>query len=150
MRVLLYILIISLTTYLGYLYNKKYENRYVFYKNYNDFLVKFSNSISFSNEKMKIFLEKNSSKFYDDILKFKEDKKELKYSYLNEIENKDFNDFLLNLGKGDSDSQLNFLKSKEKEVFDKMNESKTENEKYKNLFVKLGFLFGLIIVISIL
>lgn len=150
MKVVLYVFIISFTTYLGYLYNKKYENRFIFYKNYYDFIVKFSNNISFSNEKLKDFLQKNSSSFTDNLLRIKESSVETRFSYLNDIENADFKEFVNNLGKADSDSQINFLKSKEKEVFEKMNETKKENEKYKNLFVKIGFLIGLVIVISIL
>ena len=86
-------------------------------------------------------------------------------NYVNYLENNKFllnlkylrkNDFEFiksyceNVGVADADSQLKYLQSVDAQVVELFNQAKEEQEIYCKLYIKLGFLIGLIILVVIL
>lgn len=149
MKLLSSFLIILCFTYFGNEYNKKFSKRYGFYKSFYDFILQFSNNLSYSNEKIKVFLEQNETSFSKVVYERLHNKKKQEFPFLTKQEELDFYLFVDNLGNGNSESQIDLLKAKEKEIYNKMCEEQAKMEKYKNLYTKLGFLLGLMIVILI-
>lgn len=143
------------STYLGYCFSKKFDKRKSFYLEFNEFNKKIKNEISYSQNTIYHILNlknKNQSDFYNCVtsviinkLPFNFDK-----NYISLDEKDYFNDYILNIGNGDRVSQLDFLASTSEYLKEKCKSSDEEVKKYKKLYVKLGFLIGLIIFIVLI
>ncbi|MBR5192788.1 MAG: stage III sporulation protein AB [Clostridia bacterium] len=156
MKIVLGILCLILCCFAGYLISAKYKDRLNFYldfKNFNDNLKK---EISFSQKTIKqILLEKqqNNSIFYTLISKNilsneNPTNKELYFLTKNEID--EVLTYITNVGNSDKNSQLTYLNNFESILNEKVNVVKEEEKKYKNLYIKIGFLIGLMLLIAFL
>ena len=154
MRIFLCLLLVVCFTFTGYLLSQKYKKRKDFYLGFKNFNSKLSTEINFTkNSMVKIISELN-----DDTLFNLEIKKYIKNSvsyifmdkYLTNDEVQFFYDYLKNLGVSDSETQLNFLNNINESLVEKCELTEKEYKRYKPLYIKLGFLLGLIIGIILL
>ncbi len=157
MKYIIGIFIVILTTYGGYVYSLKYSDKKRFFISFLDFNEKLYSEISFSQSTLiQIIDEYRDEKedFYLYLLKyFKENNlniQNIHLKYLSKIEVQNFNNYLKTIGSGDKNSQLQFLNSMQKSLNDKVKKITEEEEKYKNLSIKMGFFVGLMIFIILL
>lgn len=149
MKIFLGIIIIILLSFVGYLLSNKLTKRKNYYKSFNNFNDRLKNEIGFSkNSLLNLFDEEND--FNNSLKLLLKGEKINKISYLS----KDESDFLIkyakNIGKSDKNTQIDYI-NKCKDSIDKLYNESIENEKkYKTLYVKLGFLIGLIIFILLI
>lgn len=72
------------------------------------------------------------------------------YSYLKTEDISLIKEYLSDIGKYDGETQLNVLKAKNAVLSEKYDECKLKEEKLKPLYIKLGFLSGLILFIILI
>ena len=156
------IAIIAFTSYCGRLLAKKYRQRQQFFKQFQAFNERFLNEISYYRRPLKefiyvysyqgefalllkdfcLFLQENSS-----IHCIFEDKE--RYFFLKAEERQMIEDYFFMLGKGDSASQKGYFSSLKDTLVKLENETKIEAKRYGDLYLKIGFLFGLLVLILI-
>ena len=68
-------------------------------------------------------------------------------NYLNSDEQGFFVNYITTIGNGDVVSQLNFVNSAKIEIEKNLNEAIENDKKYKILYLKIGFLIGLILLV---
>lgn len=154
MRLVLGVVFLILSTFFGYKFSSKFSERRIFYNDFYSFNKKLSNEVAFSKNSIVNLVEKkeNDGYFIGQVKKIileKNNKVQLTNSYSKE-ENDFFNDYLDNIGNGDSLSQRKYLEGVEEILKEKRQLTQDEEKKYKKLYIKLGFLFGLILLIVIL
>ena len=59
-------------------------------------------------------------------------------------------DFIEKIGKSDGKTQLDYLNNIEKSILSEYDKSCKNEEKYKKLYIKMGFLVGLVLLILVL
>ncbi len=159
------ILIVLFTSFCGYIVARKYRQRKFFFQQFYLFNERFINEISYYRRPLEefvslysykgefqVFLREyfNSIRELDGNLKIRELLDFNEYSFLNQEERGVVTDYFLMLGKGDSLSQKTFFSST-KAVLEKLkNESEVQCKKYGDLYIKIGFLCGLLILILII
>ncbi|MDY6367941.1 MAG: hypothetical protein SPL13_05465 [Clostridia bacterium] len=139
-----------LSTFIGYRLSVKFTQRKSFYNTFYNFNEKMLDEISFSSKSLLTLIEKesvNSNDFYV-ILQKKIIKSDYNYpQYLKPEDKIFFEEYEKLLGKSDKKSQNEFLTAKKNELLKLKTESEQEEKKYKNLYVKLGFLLGLVMLV---
>lgn len=161
-KFLLGVAVVAFTSFCGYLLARKYRQRQLFMRQLCTFNERFLSEISYYRrpiaefvrkytykdefgEFLRIFfysLEKNTPLFQD-VLKKPE------FSFLQEEEKTIVGDYFLMLGKGDSASQKLYFSSMRETLSKQCREAEQTCKKYADLYVKIGFLFGLLIMILI-
>ena len=142
-----------LCTFLGYVLALKYTDKRRFFECFSGFNKRLINEISFSlNTFPKILSssrEENSfillAKRYVSSGDFSCD-----YKYLTIDEKQFVKEYLDNTGKSDRESQLKFFNSVSTEIDSKLFSVRNDEKKYKSLYIKIGFLIGLIALIIFL
>lgn len=161
MKFVFLILIACLSTYIGYIFSKKYKTRSNFFQSLLYLCQKFDIEINYSRERLKnIFLNldeknKNSLKGIDNnYISFidKEaplDKENLfkDINFLKDNEKDLIFTFFKSLGRSDVDSQSKELKNFQVRFNELVNSTNAENKKYGSLFIKLGLIAGFMIVV---
>ena len=153
MRIAFYAVIPFLTATVGYLFSLKYSQSKDFWAEFGFWHKKIKAEISFSQNSLFEILdsgEKNGT-FLISARKYIAEKKinnELKF--LSEEEISFVYKYLRNLGTSDKTSQLNFLNSLEPELDGFLRAADEKDRKYRPLYVKLGFLIGLIVFILVI
>lgn len=153
MNVYIGVLILIICTFAGFRLSAKYTERKNFFTDFYSFNDKLINEVSFSqNSLLKIIEgEKNLNRDFGKCLYETingEDKKPIKY--LKKEEYKIILEYVNKIGKSDRESQIVYLTS-EKKIIDEIRISAINEEKrFGKLYVKLGFLFGLIIFILLI
>ena len=162
-KLFLGIAVVTFTSFCGYVLAGKYRQKQLFFRQFYTFNERFLNEISYYRRPLHEFVKRYTYKdefkellrvifysleqkkiFFKDIL----DKQE--FFFLNHEEKAVIADYFLMLGKGDSSSQKNYFSSM-REVLGKLQrESENSCKKYADLYVKIGFLLGLLILILIL
>ena len=159
MRILLGLIMVAMSTYLGYLFSLKYTTKKNFYCDFLTFHKKLKNEVSFSSNSVQsivaMSLERNAKSQFNSVLD----------CYFNKNSKKDFkldkhvfsNDdreyvekYMENIGALDKKTQLEFLSSCDAEIKEKVDKCEINAKKYKSLCVKLGFLIGLIRMIILI
>ena len=152
MRVFIGVLLVFLTTLIANLMCQKYRDRQVFFLKLNSFHEKIKREVLYSQKSVKKILEEDD--FFDFskiLLNYLENNKfllNLKYLRKNDFEF--IKSYCENVGVADADSQLKYLQSVDAQVVELFNQAKEEQEIYCKLYIKLGFLIGLIILVVIL
>lgn len=154
MKIFLGILFLIISTYVGYRASLKYTLRKKYYKDFFQFNSSLKNNVRFTldsiNKTIESFLNKGD--FIRLFLLIINDKKQVGYviKYLNNDENEFMYNYVNSIGKTDRESQLNYLIYVEGEISQKLKNSEEDEKKYKQLYVKLGFLFGLVVLVLLL
>ncbi len=155
-KIILGIVIISLSIYSGYKLSSKFKIRYDFFSDYYNFNQKMIEEVNFRKNSIINVIEKFSCKehFKNLLLNYKQylstNHFEPPLYFLSENEKEDVVLYFTNLGKNDTKNELNSLKSYENKLKEIKNCTEIENKKYKTLYLKLSFLFGLLIFILII
>ena len=147
MRVILGIMLLLVCIFLGYILSQKFTKKRKFYSSFLVFNTNIKNEISFSQSTLIKIADKLDVKddFNGCVYEFiKEHEFTFNKNYLNKEEIDFFKAYLSRLGSSDKFSQLSYLEEVGVQI-DKRLSVATENEKkYKKLYLKLGFLLGLI------
>ena len=93
--------------------------------------------------------DKDFNKYVKNIY-FNEQGKILKFKYLTADENKFLEDYFLKIGKSNSQVENGFLNSLTDEIINKSSQSAVNEVKYKKLYIKIGFLLGLMLFILLI
>lgn len=154
MNIILGILGLIVSTYIGYIYSKKYTDRKKFYKDFFYFNKNFYNQVSFSqNSLIKVIREKDDNSYFNTLLKeiIINNNENIKLSDNLLKEDEDFfKEYVYNIGKSDYDTQKKYLSEMDSIILKKMTEAEENEKKYKKVYLKLGITIGLIILIILI
>ena len=157
------IAIIAFTSFCGYVLAKKYRQRKLFLGQFYSFNERFINEISYYRRPIIEFALEYSYKgefayllecFFKDVenasyvLELTLARNE--FSFLKKEEKVFIKDYFLSLGRGDSASQKTHFSSLKQSLQNMQTEAETTCKRYGDLYIKIGFLFGLLILILIL
>lgn len=153
MNILSGIIVLILSVVLSILLSNKYAKRKNFYAEFSRFNEKILKEISFTSSSL-LKISKtlpHDSDFGLTTSKYFSGEKKVQYlSYLSKEENEYYLYFLSNVGLSDRDSQIAFISKTQQELDEKLKKTNEDEKKYKSLYIKLGFLFGLIMMIILL
>ena len=141
-----------ITAVIGYLFSLKYNEAENFWNKFLYWHKKIKTEISFSQNSLPEILRSDAEndKFLNAALDFINKKENVpKFKFLSNEENDFLNKYLQDLGTTDKNSQIDFLNSMEQDLIRYAKDSENKSKKYRPLFIKLGFLFGLIIFILV-
>lgn len=150
MNVFLGLMLLATSTFISYVLSDKYRKRKDFYKKFTIFNEKLISELNFSKKtliEMISNLEDNSdfNKFLCKYVRNREIVENI--NYLNSDEQGFFVNYITTIGNGDVVSQLNFVNSAKIEIEKNLNEAIENDKKYKILYLKIGFLIGLILLV---
>nr|MBO4517768.1 hypothetical protein [Clostridia bacterium] len=141
---------------LGWLVSIKFAESQAFWEKFAYKHEKIKSDIAFLQNPLSEILETgfetDGKKDYFSILAndyFKNGKTTQKLKFLSAEETAFIEKYLQNLGTTDKDSQINLLKSMETEIKKYSETSYDKCKKYRPLYIKLGFLAGLVIFILV-
>lgn len=156
------IVIIAFTSLCGHLLAKKYRLRKDFFKQFKEFNERFLNEISYYRRPIQEFIGAYSYRgAFQDLLNHycvslrgsdysAEIASQLAaYDFLTEEEKRTVEDYFLMLGKGDSASQKTYFSSVKEGISTLYAEAESAAKRYGDLYIKIGFLCGLLILILI-
>lgn len=162
MKFLMIIVLIALCTYVGFGFSKYYVQRYIFFKEFREFLNKFNLKINFSKDKLQDVVKNHNSKnkniisLLNNFLEGLENKKLTKENLLKHIkilkdEEKDiiFN-FFSQVGHFDLLGQTRQIENYNKLFEDIEKTAEIEKNKFSPLFIKLGLIIGVVISLILL
>lgn len=152
MKIIFGLFLIALSTYFGYYLSIKYKTKKDFYIAFYDFNKKLKNEVLFTKKTIYEIIDKplnndfyellknrlSDNSFISDKLKLTDDELDFFYDYADRI------------GQTETKTEIDYLSSIETVLKDKMNNAINEEKKYKTLFIKMGFLIGLILFVLIL
>ena len=156
------IAIVAFTTFCGAVLAKKYRQRKLFFKQLKEFNERFLNEISYYRRPLGVFSQKYSytGEFKEVLYGFLSimDKSIITsdtlhlsvYTFLQKDDLIFIEDYFKMLGKGDSASQKTYFNSIKEPLTKLQTESEATCKKYGDLYIKIGFLCGLLILILIL
>ena len=153
MKLCLGILLLSFSTLIAYFLAGKYVDRkkfYTYFLNFNQ-LLKFE--ILFNKKTLIEIIEKqkNDSEFYTILYDNIFNKHfYLNLNYLNKDDESFYISYVKNLGTSDIDTQIDFINRTNEVVVDKFNQAVDQEKKYKTLYIKMGFLIGLMLMVIVL
>ncbi len=161
-KFLLGVAIIAFTTILGYLFSKKHRKRKAFFMQFHLFNERFINEISYYKRPLQSFFSKYAykdafelllSRFLYCVQKGIPMQENLlvdsEFDFLKKEEKAVVENYFSMLGKGDSASQKTYFSAQEQALSTLEKESADTCKKYGDLYVKLGFLCGLLILVLI-
>ena len=153
MKLILGVLLLIISTFIGYIFSEKYKKRKNYYQNFRLFNSRLKNELIFTK---KSILELIDLKEFDDFIINLNNYfnnvniEELSLPYLNNEEINFFYDYAKRIGSGDKDSQLQYVNEIDVEISKRFIDAEEKEKKYKALYVKIGFLIGLILLIIVL
>lgn len=142
----------------GYKLSEKYKLRRAFFAQFLAFNRKMRDEVSFTKNTLPNILKSGGysgqfGKFIADFSVFLAGGKESEYKYLwflTDEERGFLLDYFKSLGKTDAKSQLDFLKLCEEKLNAVATKAESEEKKYRTLYLKMGFLTGLLILVLIM
>ena len=153
MKIIIGIFFLFLCTFIGYNLSLKYTKRKMFYGNFFNFNEKLLREVSFLQTTIVSLLNDIdiNTDFYDS-LKHYINTKEFKFDkqYLLEEEKNELNRYFKTIGTSDKIGQLEYLNSMDITLKNKRIQTEENEKKYRMLYIKMGFLIGLIILIILL
>ncbi len=152
LKLLIGIFSIVLAVKIGVDKSLKYKNVYEFYNSLINLCDKIISDLNYKKSKMSVILSnKFQSKDLNDMLKkLVKEKKLVVPNYLSKEEAFLIEDLFNSLGKVDANSQILAIEAFKTELKKIANEKYEKYKKYNTLFVKLGFISGLLIFIMVI
>ncbi len=147
---ILYVCIVLFLTYLGYFFSGKYRHRKSFYIAWEQFHQNFLSEIGYTRRPLKEVIEKfKTDGYFSDFLTDynKNHAWDGKIDFFNREENEFLSEYFSFLGKSDYLRQKEYFNATTKRIEELKEKSEVDAKKHTDLYVKLGFLLGLIIVI---
>ena len=164
MKIILLLILISLSGIIGYGISFSYKQRYNFFYSLSIFLQNLKTDINFLSTKLLNILDKTSKNINNNDLtsllnNFTKLIKEEEcinvqslfkgISFLIETEKEQICLFFKNLGKTDAINQIEVISNMQNTVSDYLTCAKKDCDKYCSLYTKLGVLFGLFVCLVI-
>ncbi len=162
LKFLLGVAIVAFCSFCGYLLSKKYRIRRNFFKQFYTFNERFLTEIAYYRRPVRELItayayQGEFQQLLSDYFAVMDERSPLerilgetgKYDFLKKEERRTIEDYFAMLGKGDSASQKGYFSSIKEKLSALQNQVETEAKKYGDLYVKLGFLCGLLILILI-
>lgn len=150
MRFLLGVICLILCLFVGYILSQKFSCKRMFYSDFKNFNERLITEVSFSQKTISQLIINNDSDFYNLVSNKISDREYVIPRYLKREEYEFLNDYFSNIGKSDKYTQMLYLNSVKNQIDNCFNKSKEDEKKYKTLYVKMGFLIGLIILVVLL
>jgi len=153
MKFVLGILLLFFSTIIGYFLASKYIDRKKFYNDFINFNQLLKQQILFNKRTLIEIIkeQKNDSEFYlvlqNGIINKRYD---ANFNYLNKDDVVFFSSYLKSLGTSDIDTQIDFINKTNEILVVKFNQALEYEKKYKTLYIKMGFLIGLMLMIIVL
>ncbi len=154
--------IVGFTSFCGYLLAKKYRQRKAFFSQFKEFNERFLSEISYYRRPIREFAARYAYKgefhtlledFFHSLSQRSSQSRSFTdfptYGFLTAEEKRVVEDYFLMLGKGDSVSQKGYFSAVKEPLSKLQTESETACKKYGDLYIKIGFLCGLLILILI-
>ena len=151
---------IAFTSFCGYLLARKYRQRKLFFRQLYEFNERFLTEIAYYRRPLREFAAKYTyrGEFAELLERFFEELDnemvqeatfvdKAHFSFLKEEECRAVKDYFFMLGRGDSASQRSYFSSVKEELFSKCLDVEKTCKKYADLYVKIGFLCGLLLLI---
>lgn len=162
-KFLLGIVIVAFTSYFGFVLAKKYRKRKLFFTQFKEFNERFLNEVSYYRRPLGEFAFQYVYKgefqiflhdFFAEIDELSQSEhRKIAFDGFEFLKTEDKNlveDYFKMLGKGDSASQKTYFSAAKERIAKFCAEAENEYKKYGDLYVKLGFLCGLLILILII
>ncbi len=157
LKFLLGLCIVGFTTFCGYLLSKKYRKRKLFFKEWREFNERFLTEISYSRRPLKGFISAYAYQGeFDELLREYSSKleeggvpKKEGYPFLREEEGRMIEDYFSMLGRGNAASQAGYFSSVKGKLSTLAEGAEKDSKRYGDLYIKFGFLCGLLILILI-
>ena len=158
-KFLLGVAMVAFTTFCGYLLSKKYRKRRLFFHELYAFNERFLSEIAYYRRPIKEFV--TSHVFYGEFNDFLADfflsvddgtpfyADDTEYAFLREEERRFAAEYFRMLGRGDSLSQNKYFSSVKSNLVQYKEETEKDSKRYGDLYIKIGFLCGLLILILI-
>lgn len=154
MNLFIGILALIVCTVIGYRLSAKYTAKKNFYSDFYDFNKALKGEVSFAQKTIKDLIKNGAAgkgEFFNVInQKFFEKSEDFTVKSLSAEQTNFLKNYLNTIGQSDRSTQLKYLDNAESAISQNLSESTEDEKKYKTLYVKLGFLFGLIILIALL
>lgn len=161
-KFLLGIAIVAFTSFIGFIFAKKYRQRKLFFVQLKEFNDRFLSEITYYRRPIGEFISKCVYKGeFDTFLRnyfyylndMQSDIEEISFDcceFLTKEQKSVVSDYFQMLGKGDSSSQRAYYTAMKEPLTKLYLETDASYKKYGDLYVKLGFLCGLLILILII
>ena len=159
-KFLLGVAIVAFSSYCGFVFAKKYRKRKLFFGQLKEFNERFLSEISYYRRPIGEFATAYFYKgeFQDFLQTYFAELDELSQNleqtvafddceFLNDEEKSVITDYFKMLGKGDSASQKLYFSAAKERLAKLQASAENDCKKYGDLYVKLGFLFGLFVLI---
>lgn len=150
MRFLLGVICLILCLFVGYILSQKFSCKRMFYSDFKNFNERLITEVSFSQKTISQLIINNDNDFYNLVSNKISGREYVIPRYLKREEYEFLNDYFSNIGKSDKYTQMLYLNSVKNQIDNCFNKSKEDEKKYKTLYVKMGFLIGLIILVVLL
>lgn len=143
---------IIISIFLGYRLSTRYTEKKDFYKNFKLFNNKLENEVSFSNNTILSIIKQSDINvlFYNLLSQKILNGQEGNISFITKDEKEYFYNYLETIGKTDKATQLKLINATKIYLTEKLKISEEDEKKYKTLYIKMGFLIGLLIFILII
>ncbi len=161
-KVLLCIAVVAFTSICGYIFARKYRQRKQFFSQLLLFNERFLSEITYYRRPLRVFVTKYAYKgaFHSFLENFfnalKDEEQSANFTlsfndceFLTQEERGTLEDYFHMLGAGDSASQKAYFSGMKTLIANCQADAEKEYKKYGDLYIKLGFLCGLLIVILI-
>lgn len=156
------IAVVAFTTYCGYLLSKKYRKRKTFFEEFFQFNEFFLTEVTYYRRPIIEWINEKTYKdefnilIYEYVRRVKEQipiygimEEDTTYVFLKTEEKSTIETYFSMIGKGDSVSQKNHFTVQRERLASWQKKAEEEAKKYGDLYIKIGFLFGLFILIII-
>ena len=154
--------IVAFTSFCGYLLARKYRQRMLFFQQFYTFNERFLSEIAYYRRPIQAFIsqytfEGQFNEFLSEVFIEREENMQIegvfaksdKYTFLNKEDRKVATDYFCMLGKGDSASQKCYFSSMKEKLSQLRKDTEIQAKQYVDLYIKLGFLCGLLVLILI-
>ncbi len=155
--------IVAFTTFCGYLLSKKYRKRKLFFAQYATFNERFLTEITYYKRPILSWLQEYAYKgefafVLEEYVRYIEEQIPLvgtllendAFAFLKKEEKNKIENYFQMLGKGDSISQKNYFSAEKEQLLHLKTSVEEQAKRYGDLYVKIGFLFGLLVLILII
>ena len=162
MKLTIGIIAIIICTFFAYRASVKYTKRKVFYDDFGAFNDKLKSEIAFSkNTILSLVASINDESDFGVLLKRRFNKNEnvnalyegsiaRELKYLKRADVDFINDYFYSIGKADGVTELKIINKYGEEIFKNLSVAVSDEKKYRPLYVKLGFLLGILVLILLL
>ncbi len=153
MKLILGVMLLVICVGIGYVLSLKFTNRKKFFNDFNHFNDRIKNELMYTlNSIKKIIAQSSLDGDFLSVIKsyFDNNNYNHELTYLSLEEKEFFYDYVNNIGRGDIESQKIYVDNAKIKLNKYCENAVSEEVRYKKLYIKLGFLIGLIALIIML